>query len=45
VAENGGFGGYFEHLYTSVSGVANHGASASTATDRAPELFAESDIL
>jgi hypothetical protein len=44
MARNGGFGVYFEHLYTGVNGVANRGARASIPARRnwAAEVVAES---
>ena len=44
MAENGGFGVYFEHLYTNVNGVANRGARVLDpgAASWAAEIFAGS---
>jgi hypothetical protein len=43
MAENGGFGVYFEHLYTGVNGVANRGSRAAIPARRdwAAEAVAE----
>ena len=42
MAGNGGFGVYFEHLFTGVNGVANGGARTSAASERDAELIAGS---
>jgi hypothetical protein len=44
VAENGGFGVYFEHLFTGVNGLGKRGARASIPVRRdwAAEIFAGS---
>jgi hypothetical protein len=42
VARSGGFFKDFEHPYTSVNGVGNRDARASTASDWAAEIFVES---
>jgi hypothetical protein len=42
MAENGGFGDDFQHLFTGVNGVGKRGARASTGRDWAAEMIDES---